>query len=281
MTTPEQYYADPALHGNYQFVLLKDIIDSMLMERFDEDSYLKNTNRNLLIYHAKLGLKELTKSAASSVKAIEMTVGAKGYIEMPQDYVHYVRVSVVVYDGSTNSRRLYPLDINYNINISKNYLQDDAGFLLFDDDGYILESESEGYAGGYTSYSFCNTSEGNAFLDTSQLSANGEFTIDEDKGNLVFDSKLIDQEVVIEYESDGIDFELIKETEIKVHKFIEEALRNWIYYACIEKRRSVPANEKQRALNRFKTTRHIAKKNRAGLDLHKIVRVMRSKSKYL
>jgi hypothetical protein len=281
MVTPEQYYTDPSLHGNYQFTTLKDVIESLLIEQLDPDSYIKNINRNVLIYHAKMGLRELTKSANTSILAIEMTVGDSGYIAMPQDYVDYVRISLVVIDGS-GTRRLYPLDVNENINTAKAYLQDNNAEILFDNEGYPLEDNGGAYAGGFTSLGFItNYCGGNAFLDTSLLSRNGEFKVDEDSGNLIFGSELIDQEVVIEYESDGLQFELISETEIKIHKHIEEALRDYTYAACIAKRRSVPANEKQRALDRYKTTRHIAKLNRAGLDLMSIVRAMRSKTKYV
>ena len=82
---PFQYYSDPTLIGNYQFSTLNEVIDGLLLERFDEDSYLRNVNRSMLIYQAKMGIKELTKSTSSNVLAIKMTVGDKGYIEMPQD----------------------------------------------------------------------------------------------------------------------------------------------------------------------------------------------------
>jgi len=282
METPEEYYDNEASHGSYQFVPLKEVIDGLLTEaKLDPDNYLKNTNRALIIYHAKNGIKELTKSTAKATLKIEMTVGANSCIVMPQDYVDYVRISVVVVDHS-GARRLEVLDINKNINTATGYLQDNKCEILFDNDGNILTADaSNAYNIPYQKYEFCSSINGNAMLDTSKLCAYGEFSIDENNGKIIFSSNLIDKEVVVEYESDGLQWESFGEGDIKVHKYIEQALKDWTYYACIEKRVTVSNNEKDRALRRYKTTKHIAKKNRAGLDLNEISRQMRIKTKHL
>lgn len=282
METPEQYYTDEALHGNYQFSTLTEIVDGLLMERLESDSYLKNTNRNLLLYHAKMEIKELTKRAATSRLMIEMTVGAEGYIVMPQDYVSYNRISLVVTDGAT--RRLVPLDINYNINTAIGYLQDNDAQIFFDDNGNIITSDaSNTYNMPYSSYQFAGSCLGNGgqpYLDASKFSEYGEFSVDEEKGRIVFSSNVIDKEVVVEYNSDGLQWEYFDESEIKIHKYFEEAVKDGTYFRCIAKRMTVPANEKRRAQDLYKTSRFIAIKKRAGLNLEKINRVMRSKNKY-
>ncbi|MBC7845573.1 MAG: hypothetical protein H7Y10_03675 [Flavobacterium sp.] len=280
--TPEAYYGSESSHGSYQFVPLKEVIDGLLTEaKLDPDNYLKNTNRGLILYHAKMGIKELTKSTAKAVLKIEMTVPANSCIVMPQDYVDYVSISAVVVDGSGN-RKLQLLDVNTNINTATGYLQDNNAQILFDNDENIITADaSNAYNIPYHKYEFISTLGGNAMQDTAMLSAYGEFTIDENNGKIVFSSNLIDKEVVVVYESDGLQWESFGEGDIKVHKYIEQALKDWTYYACIEKRITVPANEKRRALDRYKTTKHIAKKNRAGLDLNEISRQMRTKTKHL
>lgn len=195
---------------------------------------------------------------------------------LPQDYVNYVRISVVVTDKNTGSLRLYPLDVNRNINIATGYLQDDAGELLFDDAGQILTADSSnGYARPYKRYAF--SSEYQPTLDTSKLSKFGEFVIDEKRGTILFSSDLSEQEVVIEYVSDGLQAEL-SEDEITIHKYLRDTVENWIYFSCIERKRNIPANEKQRALLRYKTTLHQAKLARADFNLLQISRVLRSRS---
>ena len=279
--TPEAYYGTEASHGSYQFVTLKEVIDGLLAEaKLDPDNYLKNTNRALIIYHAKMGIKELTKSTSKTTLAIEMTVPNNSCIVMPQDYLDYVRISAVVVDAFTGGRRLEVLDINRKINIATGYLQDNNAAIIFDNDGNIITADaSNAYNIPYKKYEFYPSVSGDAMQDTSKLCAYGEFTIDENNGKIVFSSNLINKEVVVEYESDGLQWESFGEGEIKVHKYIEQALKDLTYYSCIEKRITVPANEKERALRRSKTTRHIARKNRNGLDLNEISRQMRTKTK--
>jgi len=280
--TPEAYHGTESSHGSYQFVPLKEVIDGLLTEaKLDPDNQLKNTNRALILYHAKMGIKELTKSTAKAILKIEMTVPNNSCIVMPQDYVDYVSISAVVVDSSGN-RKLQLLDVNTNINTATGYLQDNNAQIIFDNEENIVTADaSNAYNIPYHKYDFISSLGGNATQDTAKLSAYGEFTVDENNGKIVFSSNLIDKEVVVVYESDGLQWESFGEGDIKVHKYIEQALKDWTYYACIEKRITVPANEKHRALNRYKTTKHIARKNRAGLDLNEISRQMRTKTKHL
>jgi len=274
--TPQQYYENEESHGSYQYVSLKTIIDNMLLEAEDDDSYLKNIKRSRLINYAKQAIRTVTRQASNDVLAIEVTVPTSLSWILPQDFVHYVRISIVVQDKNTGSLRLYPLDINKNINIATGYLQDDSGELLFDDEGQILTADSSnGYAKPYKRYSF--STEYQPTLDTSKLSKHGEFVIDEKRGMILFSSDLSEQEVVIEYISDGLQ-EGVSESEIKIHKYLRETVENWIYFSCIERKRNVPANEKQRALLRYKTTLHQAKIARADFNLLQISRVLRSRS---
>lgn len=278
---PLEYYSDEASHGNYQFTTLKDIVNGLLMNRLDGDNYLKNTNRNLLIYHAKMEIKEVTNKTAVVPLAIEMTVGDEGYIVMPQDYVAYRRISVVMVDESTNSRRLCPLDVNLNINTAIGYLQDNNAQILFDDEGNIITSDaSNTYNMPYKSYQFTGScvQGGMPYVDASKFSEYGEFTIDVQKGRIAFSSNLINREVVVEYDSDGLQWEAFNEGEIKVHKHLEQVVKDGTYYRCIEQRQMVPANEKRRALDRYKTTLHQARLGQ--LNLESINRAMRSRSKY-
>lgn len=276
LQTPQDYYENEELHGGYQYTSLKTIVDNMLLEAEDDDSYIKNVKRSRIVNYAKQAIRTVTRQAANEVFAVEVTVPTSLSWVLPQDYVNYVRISVVITDKNTGSLRLYPLDINRKINIATGYLQDDAGDLLFDHAGQILTADSSnGYAMPYKRYSF--SSEYQPTLDTSKLSKFGEFVIDEKRGTILFSSDLSEQEVVIEYVSDGLQADL-SEDEITIHKYLRETVENWIYYSCIERKRNVPANEKQRALLRYKTTLHQANLALADFNLLQISRVLRSRS---
>jgi hypothetical protein len=277
IVSPEEYYNDSAMHGNYQYVSLEEVIAQMELERLDEDSYLEHTKRYKMVHHAKQGLRELTAQAAKDILAFEVTVGTSLVVTLPQDYVNYVRVSVVTLDPQTGSFRLHPLDTNHNINIADGYLQDNDYFLLFDHNGEILRADdTSGYAFPYTKYAF-DECGGQSNLDTAKLSRYGEFTVDERRGKLLLSSELADRQIVVEYVSDGLQANL-SESEITIHKHIVPALKDWIYYACIAYKRNVPANEKKRALDRYKTSMHEAKLKRADFDLLQIARALRSTS---
>jgi hypothetical protein len=285
METPEEYYNDPSLHGHYQFTNLRDIVEQLMAERLEPDSYIKNTNRNLFILHAKNGIKELSQEVtAASILSIEMTVGEESFIVLPQNYVSWVSVSVVLVDPNNGKRYLKQLDENNNINTATGYLQDDQAKILFDNDGGILTADaSNAYNMPYRSYEFIgNTCSGsNAFFDTAVLSQFGEFKVDINNGKLVLSDNLIDKEIVLEYLSDGLYLDNITESQIKVHKYIEKSVKDYVYSNCIERRQTVPANEKARADMKYKSSRWKSKKALSGLNLRKISREMRSKSKYL
>ncbi|MGH2666035.1 hypothetical protein [Flavobacterium sp.] len=276
--TPEQYYGDENKWGNYQFTSLKEIMDQMLLEATDDDSYLKNTKRSKILMHAKQGIKKLTKEAAKNYLAIEMTVSQDLFLPLPQDYSDYEMICVVTPDF-----KLMPLNINRNMSLSIGYLQDNDGQILFDEDGLILTSDSSNaYAKPFKKYDFCDDYRGGQFeTDTSQLSRWGEVNIDENRGTMVFSSNLMEREIVLIYSSDGLQMEKLLEQEITIHKDLEEPLKDWIYFACIERKRGVPDSEKNRALRRYKTTLHKAKIHRSNFDLNEVVKVMRSSSKML
>jgi hypothetical protein len=265
--TEEQYYNSPHLHGNYQYVSLKDIIDNMLSESLDEDSYLKNISRSKIIKKALEGIRKLNTNTANDILAIEITVPDSLYITMPFDYVNWVRVSVII-DGA-----LQPLNENKNINTAIGYLQDHRGELLFDNKGMVLTADSGNiYNTPYKRYTLkdcCGCGQSN--VNNKDIAKYGEFVVDDRRGSIAFSSDLMDKDIVLEYISDGLQADL-REEEVTIHKFLQEPLENWIYYSCIERKRNVPANEKQRALMRYQGSLHQAKLDRMNVKLYEILR---------
>jgi hypothetical protein len=271
--TAEEYYENEDNWGNYQFLNLSDFINELLVETTDSDSYLHNTPRSKLLVASKNGIRKLNKEIRKTVLAIEMTVGEQLYIVLPQDYVDWVRVSVV-----TDDFKLQTLNVNKSIITAIGYLQDNNADILFDEDGGILTADSSNtYNHPYTKYEFTETSRGGQFeLDTSILSRYGEFVVDENKGTIAFSSNLEDREVVVEYISDGLQMANLLETEIRFNKLLKDALTEYVYSECISKRRNVPANEKQRAKASFKTELHKAKVIALDLDINEIMRATRT-----
>jgi len=278
--TPFDYHSDEANHGNYQFVPLKEVVDDLLFTFNSNGHYLEHTRRTSILYHAKECLRKYNKAVKNDPLAIEMTVPENLVIAMPHNYVDWLRLSVVVTDEATGSYRLKPLDINTNMNIAIGYLQDHNAEILFDQAGGILQADATSvYAQPYKKYEFC-TETSQKFKDTSKLSKYGEFAIDQKRGKIVFSSDLYDKEIVLEYISDGLEFDTYGEETIKVHKKVVEMVKDWVYLECVNPKRDVPANEKERARRRFQTTRHQVVLDRADLNMLEIARVMQSSSKH-
>jgi hypothetical protein len=274
--TPEQYY-DPAQDnlGNYQYTKLSEVIDDFVLQSHDTISYLYGLSRTLIVRHAKAAVRKLNTSAAKEIKALELSVGDDLIFKLPQDYVNYVRISKVLPNNV-----LVPLDINTNLNISTTYLQDNSANIIFDGDGDVVESDGNNLTNRpYRSYEIQQINLGGQFqTDTSKFTANGEFVINQRLGVIYFNSQMAGKDVVLEYTSDGVEWERIEETEITFHKDLTEAMQDLIYYNCIERRTNVPANEKYRAENKFKASEHQAIIIISNFDVRAIERVLRKGS---
>lgn len=268
---PQQYYEDEGNHGYYQYVTLKQFVDEFMIETTDPDSYLNNTPRSKILTQTKIGIRNLSREIKKTVKAVELTVGDAGYLILPQDYIDWVRVSVVDENG-----HLQALNINHRINRADSYLQDDLYEILFDDQGQILRSHGNSFYGQpYKKLAFSDNGFGRKYeVDTSKFAYWGEFSVDEERGTIAFSSNLFNRDIVIEYISDGLESENIDEGQIRIHKNLVETLSDWVYSECIQKRRNVPANEKQRARARYKSTLQKCKIDSADFDINQMFRLM-------
>jgi len=270
MQTPQQYYSDSSNYGEYQYTYIKDIVDGMMLEILaDDDHYLKHTKRFLLFKYAKAGVKKLSYSVSGNVQPVAYELDENLQAVLPQDYVDYTRVSVIDENG------LYkPLNVNSRNDISKEYLRDSDNKIVFDSDSDEIELKGDNFNSGFTFISAHRDYCGGYFnKDFSKYSENGEFSIN--GGIISFSSNMVGAKIVLEYISDGVQWDTLKDEELKVHKFIEEPLEDFIYLKAIEKKRNVSAAEKVRALNRFNKTLHAAKKYRANFNLEEISKAMR------
>lgn len=243
--TPFQYYSSESNFGKYQYVMLKEIIDDLELQAADPDDFLSNTKRSRLLLKARSGIRTLSREVKKTVKAMEITVSPTLYIALPQDYVDWVRISVV-----SENYRLKSLMVNDNIPTAAGYLQDTNYEILFDDNGQIVKADSSNlFNKPVKKYEWEPPSQANY----------GEFVIDEIRGVIGFTSELEDKEVVVEYISDGLEADTLSDEEVYIHKSLREALVAYTYSECISTRRDVPMNEKTRARNHYLKLLHRAK----------------------
>ena len=253
--TASQYYSSKDNYGKYAYFSLKEILDDMAIDTLDPDHVLYNTRRSQMIKHAKAGIRILNREIKKTILAAEITIGPNLYIPLPQDYIDWVRVSVVMDDF-----RLKPLRNNTEIPTALGYLQDNDYEILFDNDGEILLADASSHFNkAYKRYEFC---------ESEKVGVYGEFVIDERRGVIGFDQGLEDKEIVIEYISDGLQLLNLKDEEITVHKMLRDCLESYIFYNCIKGRRSISSVLKRAAKLEYKSNLHKAKLDRLDFDIN-------------
>tara|TARA_R100000234_G_scaffold119153_2_gene101325 strand:+ start:687 stop:2114 length:1428 start_codon:yes stop_codon:yes gene_type:complete len=115
-------------YGNYQFISLEDIINSFMLAYVGEDSIIPKVKRTLVAFHAQRALAELSFDTLKSVKSYELEVPATLTLPLPQDYVHYTKLSWV--DSAGIKRIIQPASKTSN---PIAYQQNSDGTLKFED----------------------------------------------------------------------------------------------------------------------------------------------------
>lgn len=282
------YYEDESQWGDYSYVKLNDVINNFAMAR-DQDDYTSNVPRYQILYQARRGLRELYYDVLREIRAIKMELSPSLMVTLPPDYINYVRISWVAKDGT-----LVPMAVNDKMDISQDYLQDNDYELLFDADGCVLQADSnpkratgadtqEMSSDKITAFNFCNKG---GFIPNKNMSnhyVNGSYKIDKNRGIIVFSSDVYGKEIVLEYISDGLytGCEGRPENEIRVNKFAETALLDYIYNELIARRRNVPYNEKIRARKEFHNSRRIAKRRISTLRVAELIQAFKGDSRWV
>lgn len=232
--------------------VIKDFIITL-----DGDDYASNASDTAIRNFALRGIREIGFDLGKRIKSIKLTVNSNDTVSLPEDFVDISKIGIVDSDGIIrvfgNNK-----NINYSrkresgtvgseavqtfesgpLNISSNKvtdLEDDktatSGSSVTGDglDHYIFENylyqggmgSLYGVGGGHTA---------------------GEYRLNLDQNRIEIETNSGYTEVVLEYIADEA-----RSSDPEVHVYAEEALRSYIYYKIIERKSSVPANEKARA----------------------------------
>lgn len=242
--------------GSYQYVSLYDIVNNFLLMYYGNHSLVNNEERYKILFHAKRAVQELNYDAFKEVKALELTVASNLIYVLPSDYVNWVRISLYK-DGY-----LRPLSENIQTLSANAYLQDNKGFLLFDQDGNILSPENSqidfqrlhnqkkdiylnpnspynGQEGWYMDglWYFQFTIGSRFGLNTETANFNPTFNIDKKKGVINFSSDMMEQSCILEYISDGM--ENGDDSLITVNKLFESYIYAYIQYEIVNSKLGV------------------------------------------
>ena len=275
--------------GDYRYISLKDIVNNFMIGYVGDGRLINTVKRSEVLFHSKRCIQEFSYDIGRVEKIQEIEVGPSLSIPMPQDYINYVRLSWI--DTAGIEHIIYPSRITSKP--SESILQDSDYDYIFADDGDILSGESltdirfRDFQLGNVSGNLNSTDEyvnqipnnlGFRYgLDPEIAQKNGVFIIDELNGKISFSSDLKDRTVTLKYISDGLG----TDGEMKIHKFVEEAMYKTLVYSILSTRNAVP----EYVINRYRKERRAAMRNAkirlSNLKIGELTQVMRGKSKQI
>ena len=279
--------------GGYRHTSLADIINSFMVGYVGDGKLITNVAKSDVLFHARRGIAEFSYDVLKTVKVQEVELSTALTIPMPQDYVSYIRLSFIGSDGI--KRIIQPTRLT--INPTEAPVQDSDYNYVYDNDGNVVTGTSytETQWQAYDTDNITgqvNTDDdyfvgrdnrledgfgGRYGLEPEHQQTNGYFTIDERTGSFAFSSDLSGKIITIEYVSDSLG----TDSEMKVHKFAEEALYKHIAFNVLSTKRNIP----EYIVQRFKKERRAALRNAklrlSKLNLEYMAQVMRGKSKHI
>tara|TARA_R100001443_G_scaffold47160_1_gene59835 strand:+ start:1255 stop:2124 length:870 start_codon:yes stop_codon:yes gene_type:complete len=280
--TQNAYYSGSSF-GGYQFISLDDIINNFIFAYTGEDNIIPKVKVSTVQFHAMRALQELSFDTFKSVKSQEIVVPATLNMLLPQDYVNYIKLTWS--DGSGIEHVLYPAIKTSN---PTDVTQDANGDYTFTGDNLNTDNSSttwENYKDNTPSENeddydsdYYVTAMGQRYgLDPAHAQTNGSYYIDDNTGKIHFSSNISGKTVILKYISDSLG----TDSEMKVHKFAEEAMYKCIAYAIASTRVGVPDN----IIMRFKRDKTVetrkAKLRLSNIKLEEITQTLRGISKYI
>jgi len=126
-------------YGEYQFISLDTIINQFLIAYVGEDNIIPKVKRTTVQFHAQRALQELSFDTLKSIKSFEMDVPPSLKLPLPQDYVHYTKLSWI--DAAGIKRPMQPALKTSN---PVSYQQNSDGSFKFETNSYIRKTEGGG-----------------------------------------------------------------------------------------------------------------------------------------
>lgn len=243
-------------------VKLSQIVRDFILT-LDGDDYASNASDVAIRNFALRGIREIGFDLGKKIKSQKLTIDTSNdTVPLPDDFVDFSKLGIVDEDGI-----IRPLVMNNNINYSSKETSststsDSQSGPLDIEANFVQNTEADKSATGSTpnrpddsfvfdNYTFAGGT-GRLYGFGGAQSA-GHFRINLDDNRIEVELHTTATEVVMEYIADEA-----RSTDPEVHVYAEEALRSYIYYKIIERKSSVPANEKARARSEYYNERRKA-----------------------
>ena len=140
----------------------------------------------------------------------------------------------------------------------------------------IRDRDWAGYNWGYGGFWYWGWGEQYG-MSPQYAQYNGWFNMNEREGKISFSSNLIGAQIVLEYISDGLAYDL----DSRIPKMAEDALYSYISYAIISTRINQPEYIVQRLKQEKSAKLRNAKIRLSNVKLDEIVQTMRGKAKWI
>jgi hypothetical protein len=271
-------------------VPLNQIINDFIITLADDD-FAGHASDTQIRTHALRGIREMGFDMSKVIRSLKITVDtATNTAELPDDYVDWSKVGVVASDGI-----VYVLGENKNINYSQAYANESgtkvgtsASAVDSDNDGVYdrIDSKTATNSGspassddvtqGFKSYIFRNYVYGasNGLYGIGGGHMYGNFRVNLDQNRIELELNQDIGEIVFEYIADEA-----RSKNPSIHVYLEEALTSYMYYKIIERKSSVPANEKARARQEYYNERRKANARIKSFGKEEALRTIRKNYK--
>ncbi len=252
-------------------VKLSQVIRDFIVT-LDGDDYASNASDYAIRNFALRGIREIGFDLGKKIKSLKLSIDStNNTVALPDDFVDLSKIGIVDPNGI-----LRVFGQNQNINYSRKYEVDSAGALTNDtsdfdggvlniSDNQILDRQDDKTSTDNTDGSTDDNLDFYIFENylyqggigrlygTGGGYLSGEYRLNLDQDRIEIEANEGFTEVVIEYVADEA-----RSSDPEVHVYAEEALRSYIYYRIIERKSSVPANEKARARSEYYNERRKA-----------------------
>tara|TARA_Y100001973_G_C5203902_1_gene339904 strand:- start:3724 stop:4437 length:714 start_codon:yes stop_codon:yes gene_type:complete len=231
------------------YIKLEEIVNDLLIEE-------GKTSENDFLRYFKLGLnglKELHFDVGGNIKTVELTVDSNTLtVNLPSDYVRYTKIGLLGNDGDVHSLGLRSDKSLVNVTPTSTSVSDDELHPTYFE--YVQEF---GLGGGN------NT--------------NGYYKVDLENSTIQFTSDLSGESIILEYISNSAIH--TSEDAVVVHEFASDAMRAYIYWKSIQRKRNINPADKQDARSEYYNNKRLARARLLSFNKQEALQTIRKSFK--
>ena len=215
------------------YINVDEVIRSLLIQEGDETTHRYFYYKDI----ALRGVKELNFDVVRNIQYAKVTVSSTLSVALPSDFVAVSRIGVSKHGQIDDLGKNDKMDLTADQSAVSNPVTAYAVQWIDDLSGSENLGGMYGLGGGQN--------------------VNGYWRFDAENNTIQLASGFSGAEVVLEYISDGISRTGKQITQI--HVYAEEALRTYMHWKSIQRKRTIPANMKEQARRDWYNEKRIAK----------------------